>query len=81
MPAARVARVGERLLLPGRALPVDAGELGARHVDLAARLEQRRRLAGVQTQRQTADRLQVVRHVVAALAIAAGGADGEAAVS
>ena len=68
----RVARVGERGQ-PGRgAVLVELCEVGARQVHLAAHLEQGRR--ALHAQRDGLDRAQVLRHVLAHLAIATGGA-------
>ena len=68
----RVARVGERGQ-PGRgAVLVELGEVGARQVYLAAHLEQSRR--ALHAQRDGLDRAQVLRHVLAQLAVAASGA-------
>ena len=79
MPA--VEFVGSRRpLLLGPPLLVEPGEVGVGHVDLAADLEQG---GGGSSQRSgmLADGLQVVRDVVAALAVAAGGAQDELAIS
>ena len=75
----RVARVGERGLAGGPAQLVEPDQLGVGHVDLAAHLEQRRRGRPASDQRDLADGLQVGRDVVAALAVAAGRAQDEAA--
>ena len=49
---------------------VERREVGQRHVDLAAHLDQRRRVG--ERQRDRGDRAQVVGHVLADLAVAAG---------
>jgi len=59
---------GDLLALAG----IEALEVVAAHVDLAAHLEHRWRVGG-QSQRDLADRADVVRHVFAILAVAAGG--------
>ena len=65
---------------PGLGAPlVERGEVRQRHVDLAAHLDQRRRV--VDPQRDRADRAQVVRDVLADLAVAARGAAHEHAVA
>ena len=74
----RVARVGEgRLARLGAAL-VQRLEGGDRQVDLAAHLDQRRRV--LDAQRDRPDRAQVLGHVLADPAVAAGGAADEHAV-
>ena len=60
------------------ALLVQAGERGEREVDLSAHLQQRRRV--LDPQRDGADRAQVLGHLLAHLAVAAGGAAHEHAV-
>ena len=78
-PRGAVARVHERRE-PGLGAPlVERGEVRQRHVDLAADLEQRRRV--VDPQRDRADRAQVVGDVLADLAVAARGAAHEHAVA
>ena len=67
-----VPSVGVRRFPLGHLLGIDADELGAGHVDLAAHLEHFRRLRRVQPQRDTGDRPQVVGHVVADFTAAAG---------
>ncbi len=73
-----VARIGGGFLALGDAVPVVPCEVGPRHVDLAARLEQLRRLG--QLERHIRHGFQIVRHVIALLAVAAHGADFESAV-
>ena len=73
-----VARVGEGRLARLGALLVERGEGRQRQVDLAAHLEQRRRV--LDAQRDRADRAQVLGHLLADLAVAAGGAAHEHAV-
>ena len=75
----RVARVHERRQPGLGAALVEGGEVGQRHVDLAAHLEQRRGVLDPQGDR--GDRAQVVRDVLADLAVAAGGAALEHAVA
>ena len=72
-----VPRVGEGLQALGGSRAVDAGQFLGGHVDLAARLEGARRLLRPQAQRQAANGLEIVRHVVAALAVAARRPDRE----
>ena len=67
-----VARVGVGGLAGRGALLVELGERAARQVGLAAHLEQRRR--ALHPQRDRLDRAQVLGHVLADLAVAAGGA-------
>ena len=74
----RVARVGEGGLARLGALLVELGERCQRQVDLAAHLDQRRRV--VDAQRYGADRAQVLGHVLAHLAVAARGPAHEHAV-
>ena len=74
----RVARVREGRLAGLGALLVQARERRQRQVDLAAHLEQRRRV--LHAQRDRADRAQVLGHVLADLAVAARGAAHEHAV-
>ena len=74
----RVARVREGRLARLGALLVQPRERRQRQVDLAAHLEQRRRV--VHAQRDRADRAQVLGHVLADLAVAARGAAHEHAV-
>jgi len=59
---------------------IDAGELGVRQEDLAADIDQRGRMVGVQLQRQGLDRAQVLRDLRAGRAVAAGRALHEDAV-
>ena len=66
-----VARVGVGGLPRGSAFLVQLCECRERQVDLAAHLEQRRRV--FHAQRYRADRAQVLRHLLAHLAVAAGG--------
>ena len=73
-----VARVGEGRLARLGALLVQPGESRQRQVDLAAHLQQRRRV--VDAQRDRPDRAQVLGHVLADLAVAARGAAHEHAV-
>ena len=69
-----VARVHEGRQ-PGLGTPfVEGCEVRQRHVDLAADLQQRRRIVGVQAKRDRADRAQVVGDVLTDLAVAASGA-------
>ena len=68
-----VARVHERREARLGSAFVERREIRQRHVDLAAHLQQRRRILHVQPQRDRADRAQVVRHVLADLAVAARG--------
>ena len=75
----RVARVHERRQAGLGAPLVERGEVGQRHVDLAADLHQRRRV--LDPQRDRGDRAQVVRDVLADLAVAAGGAALQHAVA
>ena len=75
----RVARVHERRQALARAPLVERREVGQRHVDLAADLDERRRV--VDPQRDRRDRAQVVRDVLADLAVAARGAAHEHAVA
>ena len=78
-PRRRVARVHEgRQAALGAAL-VERGEVGQRHVDLAADLEQRRGV--LDPQRDRGDRAQVVGDVLADLAVAARRAALEHAVA
>ena len=79
-PGREVARVGVRFMPGLLALLVDADQVFAGHVDFAAGLEQGGRLVCVQPQRQIADGAQVVRDVIALLAVAARGSEGEDAV-
>jgi hypothetical protein len=65
----RVARVGVRRLAGLRALLVEPHERGQREVDLPAHLEQGRRV--VDAQRYRTDRAQVLRDLLADLAVAA----------
>jgi len=74
-----VARVDEGLLAALALAGIQALEVVAPHVDLAADLDQRRRLA-TQPQRDLADRAHVLRHVLAGLAVAARGRLHEHAV-
>ena len=80
-PGGRVARVHEGREAPLGAALVERGEVGQRHVDLAADLEQRRDVVAVDAQRDRRDRAQVVGHVLADLAVAARGAGLEHAVA
>ena len=75
----RVARVHERREARLGAALVERGEVRQRHVDLAAHLDQRRRV--VEAQRDRRDRAQVVRDVLPDLAVAARGAAFEHAVA
>ena len=74
----RVARVHEGRLAGRGALLVQAGERRQRQVDLAAHLQQRRGV--LHAQRNRADRAQVLGHVLAHLAVPAGGAAHQHAV-
>ena len=74
----RVARVHEGRLAGRGPLLVQAGERRQRQVDLAAHLQQRRGV--LHTQRNRADRAQVLGHVLAHLAVPAGGAAHQHAV-
>ena len=67
----RVARVHEGRLAGRCAALVERLEVRQRHVDLAAHLEQRRRIRDVQPQRDLRDRAQVVGDVLTDLAVAA----------
>ena len=73
-----VARVGEGRFARLGAPFVQRLEVGDRQVDLAADLDQLRRV--VDPQRDRADRAQVLGHVLADAAVAAGGAADEDAV-
>ena len=70
-----VARVFERLLAAGGLLAHEVEEAALGHVDFAARFERLR--VARDAQRQGADRARAGGHVVADLAVAAGGRDGE----
>ena len=74
-----VARVGQQLLAAPGAPLVQLLEHGAGHVDLAAHNQPRRKLTA-QALRQAAHGAQVLRHVLAGNAVAAGGAADENAV-
>ncbi len=74
-----VARIGEQRLALAGPLLVEALEALLRHVDLAADLEARRR-ALAESKRDAADGAQVLGDVLAAPAVAAGGALDEGAV-
>ena len=75
-----VARVGQQLLAAPGAPLIQLLEHGAGHVDLAAD-NQPRRKGAAQALRQAAHGAQVLRHVLAGDAVAAGGAADENAVS
>ncbi len=79
VPGRGVARVHERRLTGFRTPLVERGEVFEGHVDLASHLHQRRRV--VDPQRDGADRAQIVRDVLADLAVAAGGTALEHAVA
>ena len=77
----RVARVHERRQ-PRLGPPlVERSEVGQRHVDLTADLDQRRRIVIVEPQRDRADRAEVVGHVLADFPVSAGRAALEHAVA
>ena len=79
----RVARVRRRLLAFGDQSFVQLVESTEREVDLAAHLEQRRRLLAfpqLHAHRDRLDRPEVRRHVLAAIAVAAGRPADERAV-
>ena len=71
----RVAGVGERRLAGLRALLVEGGEGRSREVDLAAHLDERRRV--LDPERDRLDRAQVLGHALPDLAVAAGGPAGK----
>ncbi len=73
-----VARVGEGRFLGCGAAFVERFEGGDRQVDLAADFDQLRRVGD--SQRNRADRAQVLRHVLADATVAAGGAADQDAV-
>ena len=75
-----VARIGIRLQAELAAGFVGTHQILAGHVDLAAHLKERRRPVGLQAQGQAADGAEVVCDVVAALAVAARGAELERAL-
>ncbi len=68
-----VARVGEGLLAAVAGAGVELGEALPGHVHLAADLEHRRPALADQAQRDRRDRADVLRHVLAAVAVAARG--------
>ena len=80
-PGGGVAGVHERREAPLGPALVERGEIGQRHVHLAADLDQRRRIVALQAHRDRADRADVVGHVLADLAVAARGAPLEHAVA
>ena len=77
----RVAGVHERREARLSPALVELGEIAQRHVHLAAHLDEGRRVGIVEPQRDRADRPDVVRDVLPDLAVAAGRAPLERAVS
>ena len=69
-----IARIDERFLAAGQRLLVEALETGDRHEHLAAHLERARHVGAPKLERQRLDGAQILRHVLARLAITAGGA-------
>src|SRR5207244_7683282 len=73
-----VARIDERFLSGGKLPRVEPLEVLARHVDFAAHFENYRGLVGAEPARNRANRIDVVRDVLADFAVAARRCDCKA---